>query len=321
MSISVSPVTNSQSFGVWLSRSNQVYKIISNNAVTCDTTADGSLTTGNAYVNGVFSAVTLTANNGLRGGDVNTVNTLFISSNTVYTPNGSSQPNTLYITANSTVSQTQVTSVVTNITSTNTSISGTNLAISSTNTNITSSGLGVTSISTFSGNTSFKYSTDTVLSISSNSSLYQLTANVGNLHITGTTSNLVATYVGINSQRAVISGNTEVSALKVDAISYTDTTTYTTSGTSAETVDSFALATFRSAEYTVSITSGSSYQSSKLLVLHDGTTASVTEFGTLRTGSNLITFDADISGSNVRLRGTSTSSGTVINIHRVAMYV
>ena len=321
MTISVSPVTNTQTFGVWLSRSNQVYKIISNNAVTCDLTSDGSLTTGNGHVNGYFSAVVLAANSYIRGGDVNTVNTLYVASNTIFQPNGSSQPNTLYITSNSTVSQTQVMSVVTNITSTNTAVSGSRLDVSSTLANVTSTNFNVTSISTFSGNTTFKYSTTDLVGLTGNSTVTALVANVANLHVTGTQSNLNATYVGINSQRTVITGNTEVYALKVDTISYTDTATHTTSSTSAETVDTFALATFRSAEYTVSITSGSDYQSSKLLVLHDGTTASVTEFGTLRTGSNLVTFEADISGSDVRLRGTSTSSGSVINIHRVAMYV
>lgn len=321
MSISVSPVTNTQSFGVWLSRSNQVYKIISNNAVTCDTSADGSLTTGNGHVNGIFTAVTLAANSDLRGGDVNTVNTLFITSNTVFTPNGSSQPNTFLITANSSVSQTQITSSVTNITSTNTSVSGTRLSVSSTLANVTSTNFNVTSISDFSGNTNFRYSTTNLLTLTGNSSINTLVANVGNLHVTGTQTNVNATYIGLNSQRTVITGNTEITALKVNAVSYTTTNTYTTVGTSAETVDSFAYGIFRSAEYTVSITSGTDYQFSKLLVLHDGTTASITEFGTLRTNSNLITFAADISGSNVRLRGTSTSSGTVINIHRVSMYI
>jgi hypothetical protein len=52
-----------------------------------------------------------------------------------------------------------------------------------------------------------------------------------------------------------------------------DSFSYTTSGTSAQTVFSFPKATFSSGEFTVQVKNGSAYRIMKFLVVHDGTTA------------------------------------------------
>ena len=70
------------------------------------------------------------------------------------------------------------------------------------------------------------------------------------------------------------------------------TTTLTT--TSASNIDTFVAATFRSAQYQIQITQGSSYHVTTLNVLHDGSSVYLSEFGTIRTGAILATFDADI---------------------------
>ena len=254
MTIPVSPVTNTQSFGVWLSRSNQVFKIISNNAVTVDASGTGSISTGNGVVNGYFGANTLTVFNAIRGGDLTDSNNLFVTSNVA-----------------------------------------------------------------------FQNTTANVVAINSNTTNNSLLLTLGgNGYVFATTNNAnvnVTTYFDINSPVTNISGNTEVSNLKTGSVSYTTTSTFTTSTTGAETADSFAAATFRGAEYLVTIKVGTTYQLSKLLVLHDGTNSYVTEYGTIRSSAtNLATFASSISGSNVLLTVQSSSAGAVINIHRVTIY-
>lgn len=82
--ITVSQVINTQSFGVWLERTNQVISIISQNTVTTDSSTGGSLTTGNSYVNGYFGANYITVNTAIRGGNLTTSATLSISSNATF---------------------------------------------------------------------------------------------------------------------------------------------------------------------------------------------------------------------------------------------
>ena len=78
MAISTANVnTTTDTFNDWIQKTNNCATIISNNCVT----ANGSLglTTGNAYVNGFFSANTLIAQDAIRGGNNTTANVLNIS--------------------------------------------------------------------------------------------------------------------------------------------------------------------------------------------------------------------------------------------------
>ena len=91
-----------------------------------------------------------------------------------------------------------------------------------------------------------------------------------------------------------------------------DTTTTTTSATTQVAIDTFAAATFRSAEFTIQVknsTGTNTYHLTKVLLIHDGTTPAITEYGTIFTGSAAeATFDADISSGNVRLLATPAST-------------
>ena len=96
------------------------------------------------------------------------------------------------------------------------------------------------------------------------------------------------------------------SVVRIESASSTKTST------SQASVDSFTASTFRSAQYQVQITRGSSYQMTTINVLHDGTNAYLSEFGTIRTGVNLATFDADINSGSLRLLATPTSSDSTV---------
>ena len=82
-------------------------------------------------------------------------------------------------------------------------------------------------------------------------------------------------------------------------------------GTSATTVVSFAAATYRTAKFVVQATNGTDYQSDEILVIHDGTTATMTQYAqTVADGTTaFMTYSVTISGGNVLLQGTG-SSGT-----------
>ncbi len=103
-----------------------------------------------------------------------------------------------------------------------------------------------------------------------------------------------------------------VARLQVEALGI-DTTTTTTSATTQAVIDTFAAATFRSARYTIQVTNStdSTYHITEILLIHDGTTPQITEYGTMFTGSAEATFDADISSTNVRLLATPATTDSM----------
>ena len=111
-----------------------------------------------------------------------------------------------------------------------------------------------------------------------------------------------------------ITGELETDTLNVNDNYNIDTASTTTTSSSQVSIKNFPKATFRSARFTIQITNttDSTYHSTEILAVHDGTTANITEFGEVHTGSSVeATFDADISGSNFRLLATPTSSDTM----------
>jgi|APGre2960657423_1045063.scaffolds.fasta_scaffold00553_6 hypothetical protein len=91
MAISTANVnTTTDTFNDWVNKTNNVATIISNNCITANGSL--SLTTGNSYLNGFFSANTLIAQDAIRGGNNTTANVLnistgFVTSKTTYISN------------------------------------------------------------------------------------------------------------------------------------------------------------------------------------------------------------------------------------------
>lgn len=78
------------SFGGWINKTNQVIYDMGTVVVTVadvaqPNTTNGAQTTGNAHIQGIFSANTLSVSNALRGGSVSTPATLIITSNANFT--------------------------------------------------------------------------------------------------------------------------------------------------------------------------------------------------------------------------------------------
>jgi hypothetical protein len=87
-------------------------------------------------------------------------------------------------------------------------------------------------------------------------------------------------------------------------------------------VDTFAIAAYRSAKYIVQITQGTNYQVSEILVIHNGTITTTTEYGMMNTGGSLGTFATDINTGNVRLLVTmGSATSATINISRTTIVV
>ena len=96
-----------------------------------------------------------------------------------------------------------------------------------------------------------------------------------------------------------------------------ETATSTKTSTAQASVDTFTAATYRSAQFQVQVTRGSAYHMTTINVIHDGTSAYMTEFGTVKTETSLATFDADIISGSVRLLATpSSATSTVFKISK-----
>lgn len=88
---------------------------------------------------------------------------------------------------------------------------------------------------------------------------------------------------------------------------------------SAVSVKSFALATYRSAKFVLQVTCTAgtdvgAYQVSEVLVIHNGTTATMTDYGVVKTGNSLVTFTADCNTATnglVRILAQATTGNTI----------
>lgn len=103
----------------------------------------------------------------------------------------------------------------------------------------------------------------------------------------------------------------------------TNLTETTISTNSTTTIDTFAKSQYSTAEYTIQMKQGTSYRSSKVLVVNDGTNVVLTEYGILNPGTLIpATISVGIVGSNVVLSATVTTGGTtsvLVDAYRIAV--
>lgn len=134
-----------------------------------------------------------------------------------------------------------------------------------------------------------------------------------------------------NSKTNINIGNTNGGTTTINSsltigssLTATVVTTAITS-TPAVAIDSWALATYRSAKYILQVTctavsSGSNlntYQVSEVLVIHNGTTATMIEYGAIKTTNDLATFTVDCNTSSnglVRLLAVAANASDTITV-------
>ena len=86
-------------------------------------------------------------------------------------------------------------------------------------------------------------------------------------------------------------------------------------GTSATVVSAFNKETYRSAKYIVTVENGGEFETRECLVVHDGTSASIVEYGIVFTGSSMLgDTDVQVNGSSVELLYTAESAGAVVSV-------
>jgi len=144
---------------------------------------------------------------------------------------------------------------------------------------------------------------------STNANEFRIVASAGDITLAPSSTERVR----VTTSGNVGIGNTSPNAkLQVEEYGI-DTTETSTTATTQVAIHTMSATTFRSARFTVQVTNStdSTYHLTEILMIHDGTTPSITEYGTIFTGSAEATFDADISSGNVRLLATPASTDTM----------
>jgi hypothetical protein len=131
------------------------------------------------------------------------------------------------------------------------------------------------------------------------------TANVGTLIVTGATTfgNLTANYVALNGGLTSNRSNVVVTTNTV--------------------IDQFAPSTFRTAKYIISASGDDGFQSVETLLIHDGTTAYITIYGSICSNNtaDIIELSSNINGvsGNVAVYATGASANLKVNL--VSTYI
>lgn len=93
----------------------------------------------------------------------------------------------------------------------------------------------------------------------------------------------------------------------------------TSVSTVAKTIDTFSATAYRSAKYIISVTDiiNSEYQTNELIMVHNGTTATISSYGVVYSGtSQRMTFSANITNGNVTLWGVGVSTNNTVKISK-----
>jgi hypothetical protein len=195
--------------------------------------------------------------------------------------------------------------------------------------------LNVTGVSTFQDNVNLGDNNKIILGDGDDLQLYHTSTNsyiddtaTGNLNIRSNGSFInLGTISGETMISAKTNGNVELfydnskkfettsSGVSITGNIDVDNTTSIGSATSSLSTltqtaihTELAVATYRSVEYTIQATQGTNFHATKILALHNGTTAYHSEYGTIFNNSSVASFDVDISGGNLRLLATGASA-------------
>lgn len=134
--------------------------------------------------------------------------------------------------------------------------------------------------------------------------------SLSNVGVAGTYNNVTTDIHG-----RVYSGSTDV-VLPHGLIKSAE---FITTTTTLQELDSFNINLYRSAKYQIQITSGSSYHSSDIQILHNGIISYITETGVLFTDVSLVIFDTTIITGVVSLTILPTNANTTIKY--IASYI
>lgn len=299
--------TSTDTFAVWVSRTNDIIDLIKSDVVTTSANSAGDTTTGNGFVIGIFGGRDLVANT-IGGGNVSISNTLTVVSNTNFTGGQINSVSNVYINSANVYTNTTSFRVVGN---TYVITTGTNSNTISYVTNGSFSTFDVTA-----DNTSINSAVTFVKGvIFSNTAVFN--SNVA------LNANTVANSINV-SGNATFSANLAYSSYLINnSLNYINTGTYSFSGTSQVAIDTVPVATYRSVEYTLQFTdsSSTSYHITKVILYHDGSNAFSVEYAQMFNNLNLASISADINSGNLRLLVTPANSTTTVKFTRSLLTV
>lgn len=302
---------------------NLLANVVSNYVLTVNTLANGSLTTGNGFVNGMFGANTLFATN-IRGGNVQTSGNISFISNVSFS-NIASFSSTLLLGNTSTLNATvlSIGNSTVNAVLNATSLSFNNVAIINANTRESvfqnGSAIGVRGSLNFIGAGGLTVA----CADNANTNAIDITLSVSaNGIIAGAN-----TYVQFNDQGAIgataglvfnKTSNTFTvgNVVNTKLISYQNIFKQSYEILQANSVsfemDSFLKSDFIGGEYVISTKDNvnSDIQISKVIIIHNGTTATLTEYSDVNTGKDLVTFYPSTNTTHVILNANVLASNT-----------
>lgn len=143
---------------------------------------------------------------------------------------------------------------------------------------------------------------------------------VSGLDYTATNGTSIVLAVAVDDSTIEVVSLSKASFVDVNTLGPFSSTLSTTS--SSQIVHTLDKITYRSAKFLVQMSHATlGYHVTEVLVIHDGTTAYVTEYGTMWTASSLGSVNADISGNNLRLLVTPTNTNTTVKGQRITVTV
>jgi len=357
MTVAISNVALTNTIDFWRTVTNQLASAMSTYAVT----TNANVATGNAIINGYFTANGITVNTFTVNGGTGVINVASGNVTANLIVGGTGTFGNITVTGTATVNVASVTTYTGNLMTVNTG----SFAALSTN-NITGNNGTITTFNTTTANVNTINGTNaTFINISANVAIANTlkvgnaTVNVtvlapnttqanGSYYLNGngnwTTISFPSvvtgsnTYVQFNGNASLSSSagftfnyasntlvvsNTVSANIVITGNNQTQQITTTTSGATSQVIDSFLIANFRGAEYTISVsnTSTNSYHITKLLVIHNGGTVTTTEYGTLFTNTNFATYTAAINATAVSVNVTPTLTTTTVNIQRTLLSI
>jgi hypothetical protein len=97
------------------------------------------------------------------------------------------------------------------------------------------------------------------------------------------------------------------------------TGTFTTSSNTQTAFDSFSATIFRSALYTIQLTSNTSYQTFELSVLQDGANTYLSQYGEISNNGPLATIDAVVAYNFVEMLITPVNPTTEVQFSKILL--
>lgn len=301
--------TAADTFQNWIDRTNSIITLLDTEVVTANSA--GALTTGNGFVNGVFGSNTLVATY-IRGGDLTTNSVLTFQTNTTFSAN---------------VLISQQLSVINSVSFSNNLIVTGNVSFSNT-LSVTgaatlSNTLTVSGLANAAGGINTTTANATSINVGANVNLTTSYLNIGNstVNVVINSTSIVTGSVTVNSSTIAVGGSNVATVAALSGLGISNTITFT--GTSSQVMDSVTLSSTRSAEYLISANNNTvnAYQVSKILVIHDGTTAYVTEYGTMNTNTSVVSISAGANATHMFINCTPVSSNTTVKFTRFALGV